>query len=82
MTNLKEQDIQLTPAELELIKLKREKEELTAKEDAVKAAIQVEKDILKQKEYIAAFHKVNETQHTAAKKYLAAFEAKYPGLYE
>ena len=41
-------NVELTPAELEMIKVKREQEALAKKEAEAKQAIQLEKDIKKQ----------------------------------
>lgn len=45
-------DMELTPAELEMIRLKREQLELAKKEEEAKKAIQLEKDIKAKEEYI------------------------------
>lgn len=45
-------DMELTPAELEMIRLKREQLELAKKEEEAKKAIQLEKDIIVKEEYI------------------------------
>lgn len=45
-------DMELTPSELEMIRLKREQLELAKKEEEAKKAIQLEKDIIVKEEYI------------------------------
>ncbi len=71
------EDIQLTPAELEMIKVKREQFELAKKEEEAKKAIQLEKDIAARKEYITKTKAKDQEQIAAAKDYLSQLASMY-----
>lgn len=60
----------LSPAELEMIKLKREQEELAKKELEAKKALQIEKDIAAAELQLAKTMKEDEEQVAATVKYL------------
>lgn len=64
------EEIQLSPAELEMIKLKREQEELAKKELEAKKALQIEKEIIAAEERVARIIKGDEEQVAAAEKFL------------
>jgi hypothetical protein len=68
------QTLELTPAELEMIALKREQAALVAKHDATVKAIQLEKEIQAKKDSIAANKKKDQEQIAAARKYLLDFD--------
>jgi hypothetical protein len=61
--------VELTPAELEMIKVKREQEALAKKEAEAKQAIQLEKDIKEREAYIAKVQKQDAEQVAAAKEF-------------
>lgn len=67
----------LSPAELEMIKVKREQEALAKKEADAKKAIQLEKDIKEREAQIAAIQKKDQEQVEAAK----AYQAELGGMY-
>ena len=69
--------VELTPAELEMIKVKREQEALAKKEAEAKQAIQLEKDIKEREAQIAAIQKKDLEQIAAAK----AYQAELGGMY-
>lgn len=69
--------VELTPAELEMIKVKREQEALAKKEAEAKQAIQLEKDIKEHETRIAATQKKDLEQIEAAK----AYQAELGGMY-
>ena len=71
------EDIQLTPAELEMIKVKREQLELAKKEEEAKKAIQLEKDIEGRKEHIKKSIAKDQEQIAAVKNYLSEFASMY-----
>lgn len=71
------EDIQLTPAELEMIKVKREQFELAKKEEEAKKAIQLEKDIAALKEKITKTKAKDQEQIAAAKDYLSQLGVGY-----
>ncbi len=71
------EDIQLTPAELEMIKIKREQFELAKKEEEAKKAIQLAKDIEAKKEYIKKSRLQDQVQIAAAKDYLSQLGVGY-----
>ena len=64
----------LTPAEIELISLKREKDALAKKETEAKKALELEKEIQAKKDIIAANKKKDLEQIAAAKKYFIDFD--------
>jgi hypothetical protein len=64
----------LTPAELELISLKREKDALAKKETEAKAALELEKNIKAKQDMITANKKKDQEQIAAAKKYFIDFD--------
>jgi hypothetical protein len=68
------QTLELTPAELEMIALKREQEVLAAKHTETVKAIQLEKDIKAKQEYILATKKKDQEQVDATRKYLLDFD--------
>jgi hypothetical protein len=68
------QTLELTPAELEMIALKREQAALAAKHDATVKAIQLEKDIKTKQDYILATKKKDQEQVDATRKYLLDFD--------
>jgi hypothetical protein len=72
-------EIELSPAELEMIKVKREQEILAKKELDAKKAIQLEKDIKLTEERIAAHRKKDESQINEATKYLHELLKHDPG---
>lgn len=61
------QTLELTPAELEMIALKREQEVLAAKHTETVKAIQLEKDIKAKQDYITATKNKDAEQVKAAK---------------
>lgn len=70
--------LELTPAELEMINLKREQEALAKKEADAKKALQLEKDIRDKQAYIAKVKVNDQAQVDAVKDYLAGFkDAQY-----
>jgi len=69
--NMNTTDLELTPAELEMINLKREQEALAKKEVEAKKALQLEKDIKDKQAYIAKIKAVDQAQVDATKAYLA-----------
>ena len=71
------QTLELTPAELEMIALKREQEVLAAKHTETVKAIQLEKDIKAKQDYITATKNKDAEQVKAAKNYLIAFDHQY-----
>ena len=71
------QTLELTPAELEMIALKREQELLAAKHAANVKAIQLEKDIQAKQDYITATKNKDADQVKAAKNYLIEFDHQY-----
>ena len=71
------QTLELTPAELEMIAIKREQELLAAKHTANVKAIQLEKDIKAKQDYITATKAIDAAQVKAAKNYLIAFDHQY-----
>ena len=71
------QTLELTPAELEMIALKREQELLAAKHTATVKAIQLEKDIKAKQDYITATKAIDAAQVKAAKNYLIEFDHQY-----
>ena len=71
------QTLELTPAEKEMIALKREQAALAAKHDATVKAIQLEKDIKAKQDYITATKNKDAEQVKAAKNYLIAFDHQY-----
>lgn len=68
------QTLELTPAELEMIAVIREKELVAKKEAEAKKALELEKEIQVKKEYIAANKKKDQEQIAAARKYLLDFD--------
>lgn len=64
----------LTPAEIELISLKREKDALAKKETEAKKALELEKNIKAKQVIIAANKKTDQEQIDAAKKYFIDFD--------
>lgn len=68
------QTLELTPAELEMVALIREKEALAKKEAEAKKALELEKDIKAKQDGIAANKKKDLEQIAAAKKYLLDFD--------
>lgn len=68
------QTLELTPAELEMVALIREKEALAKKEAEAKKALELEKDIKAKQDSIAANKKKDLEQIAAAKKYLLDFD--------
>lgn len=69
--------VELTPAELEMIKVKREQEALAKKEAEAKQAIQLEKDIKAKEEYIAKTIAKDSAQVAAANN----FQKELGGMY-
>ena len=69
------QTLELTPAELEMVALIREKEALAKKEAEAKKALELEKDIKAKQDSIAANKKKDQEQVAAARKYLLDFDA-------
>lgn len=65
--------LELTPAELKMIEIAREKEALENKEKAAKKAMQLEKDIQAQEAGIAKLLAEYKAQNQAAKEYFGAF---------
>ena len=70
-------ELELTPAELEMIRVKREQFELAKKEEEAKQAIQLEKDIKAKEEYITKTIAKDAEQIAAAK----AYQAELGGMY-
>ncbi len=68
------QTLELTPAELEMIALKREQAALAAKHTETVKAIQLEKDIKTKQDYILATKKKDQEQVDATRKYLLDFD--------
>jgi len=68
-------DLQLSPAELEMIKLKREQEENAKKAEEIKAKIELEKSIARQEADIVAFVKSHEKLKEGAQIYLKALNS-------
>ena len=69
--------VELTPAELEMIKVKREQEALAKKEAEAKQAIQLEKDIKEKEAYIAKVQKQDAEQVAATKKFADELGSMY-----
>ncbi len=65
----------LTPAELEMIAVKRQQDELKKKEDEVRKQVQHEKNIVIEKEKIAKFISSMETQRVATHNFLSQLKA-------
>ena len=70
-------DMELTPAELEMIRVKREQMELAKKEEEAKKAIQLEKDIKGKEEYITKTEAKDDAQIAAANEYAADLGGMY-----
>lgn len=70
-------DMELTPAELEMIRVRREQAELAKKEEEAKKAIQLEKDIAALKEKITKTKAKDLEQIAAAKDYLRQLGVGY-----
>lgn len=70
-------ELELTPAELEMIRVKREQFELAKKEEEAKKAIQLEKDIKAKEEYITKTIAKDAEQIAAAKAYQADLGSMY-----
>lgn len=68
------QTLELTPAELEMVALIREKEALAKKEAESKKALELEKEIKAKQDSIAANKKKDQEQIAAARKYLLDFD--------
>lgn len=68
------QTLELTPAELEMVALIREKEALAKKEAEAKKALELEKEIKAKQDSIAANKKKDQEQVAAARKYLLDFD--------
>jgi len=68
------QTLELTPAELEMVALIREKEALAKKEAEAKKALELEKEIKSKQDKIAANKKKDQEQIAAARKYLLDFD--------
>ena len=68
------QTLELTPAELEMIAVIREKELVAKKEAEAKKALELEKEIQAKKDSIAANKKKDQEQVAAARKYLLDFD--------
>ena len=68
------QTLELTPAELEMVALIREKEALAKKEAEAKKALELEKEIKAKQDRIAANKKKDQEQVAAARKYLLDFD--------
>jgi hypothetical protein len=68
------QTLELTPAELEMIAVIREKELVAKKEAEAKKALELEKEIQAKKDSIAANKKKDQEQIAAARKYLLDFD--------
>ena len=66
--------LELTPAELEMVALIREKEALAKKEAEAKKALELEKEIKAKQDSIAANKKKDQEQIAAARKYLLDFD--------
>jgi len=69
--------MELSPAELEMISLKREQEALAQKEKAAKEALQLEKDIADKKAYIAKVTKEDVAQVRAVRDFNVEFDNQY-----
>lgn len=69
--------VELTPAELEMIRVKREQFELAKKEEEAKKAIQLEKDIKSKEEYIAKTMAKDSVQVAATNN----FQKELGGMY-
>lgn len=67
----------LTPAELEMIKIKREQDALALKKAEAEKALQLEKDIDLKKQHIARIVKSDEAQIAAAKEFQAELGPLY-----
>lgn len=67
----------LTPAELEMIKIKREQDALALKKAAAEKALQLEKDIELKKQHIAQIVKASDAQVAAAKELQAELGPLY-----
>lgn len=74
------QTLELTPAELEMVALIREKEALAKKEAEAKKALELEKEIKAKQDSIAANKKKDQEQIAAAQKYLLDFDGSSNGL--
>jgi len=69
--------LELTPAELEMIKINREKAELAAKEAAAKKQVQLEKDIAGRKELMQKTMKMDADQVKATQDFCNSLGAGY-----
>ena len=69
--------VELTPAELEMIKVKREQEALAKKEAEAKQAIQLEKDIKEKEAYIVKVQRQDAEQVAATKKFANELGSMY-----
>ena len=69
--------IELTPAEIEMIKVKRDQEELAKKEADLKKRAQYEKEIEGRKSYISKQTQVDNAQIEAARKYANELGSMY-----
>jgi hypothetical protein len=69
--------VELTPAELEMIKVKREQEALVQKEIAAKKALQLEKEIADQKERITKITIKDAAQVKACQDFNVEFDNQY-----
>lgn len=78
---MENKEIQLTPAEIEMIKVKREQEELKAKEEALKKQAKIEKEIEVCKKRIDEYKKNCETQRYHATLFKEEFDKIAPGQY-
>jgi ribosomal protein L11 methylase PrmA len=68
------QTLELTPAELEMIAVIREKDLVAKKEAEAKKALELEKEIQAKKDSIALIKKKDQEQIAAARKYLLDFD--------
>lgn len=78
---MENKEIQLTPAEIEMIKVKREQEELEAKERALKRQAEIEKEIEICKQRIITYKKECETQRYQATLFKEEFDKIAPNSY-
>lgn len=78
---MENKEIQLTPAEIEMIKVKREKEELEAQMIALKKQAEIEKNIELKKKAIERFKNECKEQRHQAELFKAEFDKIAPGQY-
>ncbi len=76
------QNIELSPAEIEMIKIKREQAEIAKREQETKTQLTREKEVIKLKLSIEKFLKENENSTKLIKDNFEILKIKHPNLYQ